>query len=93
MEGIDCVEFTVHREGYVGDWNHDDIVDEDLLFSLKDGERVGDERLLISLVWGHQVSYAPEVITVNEMTLNPRTDELEYCLFLTLVSIQTQRSP
>ena len=27
LEEVDRVEYTITREGYIGDWNHDEIVD------------------------------------------------------------------
>ena len=29
LEGVDRVEYTIHREGFVGDWNRDGITDGD----------------------------------------------------------------
>ena len=81
LEGIDRVEFTITRQGYVGDWNHDEIVDgEDLSVLLRQwGSGVGGREISHLLgAWGQQMPAAPEVITVNEMTLNPRTGEMEY---------------
>ena len=81
LEGMDRVEFTVNREGYEGDWNHDDIVDgQDLSFLLERwGQGVGGREISHLLgAWGQSISHKPQVITVNEMTLNPRTDEMEY---------------
>ena len=81
LEGMDRVEFTITREGYIGDWNHDEIVDgEDLSVLLERwGSGVGGREITHLLgAWGQSVPHTPEVITVNEMTLNPRTGELEY---------------
>ena len=78
---MDRVEYTITREGYVGDWNADDIVDgQDLLFSSKDGDQeLGDENLESCSERGElSPPYKEEVITVTEQTMNPRTGELEY---------------
>ena len=81
LEEVDRVEYTITREGYVGDWNHDDIVDgQDLSVLLERwGSGVGGRELTHTLgAWGTQTPYKEEVITVTEQTLNPRTGELEY---------------
>jgi len=81
LEGIDRVEYTVTREGFVGDWNHDGVTDGlDLSILLERwGQGVsGREVSRLLGAWGQSVSHRPQVITVTEQTLNPRTNELEY---------------
>ena len=81
LEGMDRVEYTITRQGYVGDWNRDDIVDgEDLAVLIERwGQGVGGREIAHLLgAWGQQIPHEPEVVTVTEMTLNPRTGELEY---------------
>ena len=69
------MEFTVHREIRRRLESRRYRRREDLSILLERwGVGVGGREIAHLLgVWGHQVSYAPEVITVNEMTLNPRT--------------------
>jgi len=91
LEGIDRVEYTVTREGFVGDWNHDGITDgQDLGFLLERwGQGVGGRELSHLLgAWGQSISHKPQVITVTEQTLNPRTGELEYWF-----ALDTRKNP
>ena len=91
LEEIDRVEYTVVREGYIGDWNADDIVDgQDLGVLIErwnqgvSGRELGE---LLS-VWGQSVPHQPETFTVTEQTMNSRTGELEYWF-----SLDTRKDP
>ena len=95
LEEVDRVEYTITREGYIGDWNADEIVDgQDLGVLIERWNQGVDGRELGELlaVWGQTVPHEPEVVTVREQTMNPRTGELEYWFSLTLAKIPIQRS-
>jgi len=81
LEGMNRVEYTITRDGFVGDWNHDGVTDGlDLSILLERwGQGVGGREVTRLLgAWGQSVPHRPQVITVYEQTLNPRTKELEY---------------
>tara|TARA_Y100001937_G_scaffold60614_1_gene82974 strand:+ start:10544 stop:12385 length:1842 start_codon:yes stop_codon:yes gene_type:complete len=81
LEDVDRVQFTITREGYIGDWNADETVDGDDLSILLERWRAGVEgRDLARLLgaWGTATPHHAEYVTVTEMTLNPRTNEMEY---------------
>ena len=91
LEGMDRVEYTITREGFVGDWNHDGIADgQDLGILLERwGQGVGGREISHLLgAWGQSISHKPQVITVYEQTLNPRTNELEYWF-----ALDTRKNP
>ena len=85
LEGVDRVEYTIHREGFVGDWNHDGITDGlDLGILIERwNQGVGGKDLGRLLgAWGQSIPYAPEKVIRYESAghnrLNPRTGEKEY---------------
>ena len=91
LEGVDRVEYTINRAGYVGDWNNDEIVDGGDLGVLierwgkgVDGKELGE----LLGAWGQQIPHKPEVITVTEQTLNERTGQEEYWF-----SLDTRKDP
>jgi hypothetical protein len=81
LEGIDRVEYTIHRDGFVGDWNRDGTVNGEDLGILFDnwGNGVDGEDLgRMFSAWGHSIPHEPEVVTVTEQEINPRTGQEEY---------------
>ena len=91
LEGMDRVEYTITREGFVGDWNHDGIADgQDLGILLERwGQGVGGREISHLLgAWGQSIPHKPQVITVYEQTLNSRTNELEYWF-----ALDTRKNP
>ena len=91
LEEVDRVEYTITRDGYIGDWNADEIVDGQDLGILVErwGRGVGGRELGQLLgAWGSATPHKPEVVTVMEQTLNPRTGELEYWF-----SLDTRKDP
>ena len=91
LEEVDRVEYTITREGYIGDWNSDEIVDGQDLGVLIErwNQGVGGRELGKLLgAWGTLTPHKPEVVTVREQTMNPRTGELEYWF-----SLDTRKDP
>ena len=91
LEEVDRVEYTITREGYIGDWNADEIVDgQDLGVLIERWNQGVSGRELGELLsaWGQSVPHQPEVVTVREQTMNPRTGELEYWF-----SLDTRKDP
>jgi hypothetical protein len=88
LEGVDRVEYTIHREGFVGDWNRDGITDGDDLAVLLQrwGQGVnGKELSRILGAWGQSVPHTPQKVTrygdaggFSHNRLNPRTGQEEY---------------
>ena len=88
LEGVDRVEYTIHREGFVGDWNRDGITDGDDLAVLLQrwGQGVNGKELSRLLgAWGQSVPHTPQKVTRYEDAggfshnrLNPRTGQEEY---------------
>ena len=85
LEGVDRVEYTITREGFVGDWNHDGITDGQDLGVLIErwGQGVGGKDLGRLLgAWGQSIPHTPEKVVRYEGAghnrLNPRTGEKEY---------------
>ena len=85
LEGVDRVEYTINREGFVGDWNHDGITDGLDLGVLIErwGQGVGGKELGRLLgAWNQSIPHTPEKVVRYESAghnqLNPRTGEKEY---------------
>ena len=74
LEGIDRVEYTIHRDGFVGDWNRDGTVNGEDLGILFDnwGNGVDGKDLgRMFSAWGDAIPHEPEVVTVTEQEINP----------------------
>jgi len=81
LVGIDRVEYTINRDGYVGDWNRDGIVNGEDLGILFDnwGDGIDGKDLgRLFSAWGQTIPHEPEMIIVNQQKINPRTGQKEY---------------
>ena len=81
LEGVSDVTFTIHREGFEGDFNRDGTVNGDdlsVLFSRWDSEVGG--RALANLLghWGTSTPIPPQILGVFDQVMNPRTGQEEY---------------
>ena len=80
LEGVDRVEYTIHREGFEGDFNKDGTVDgEDISVLFQNWYPDGGKALSRILAhWGTATPIADEIVSVYDQTLNPRTGQEEY---------------
>jgi hypothetical protein len=80
LEGVDRVEYTIHREGFEGDFNKDGMVDgEDISILFQNWHSDGGKTLARLLAyWGTATPIADEIVVVRDQTFNERTGEDEY---------------
>ena len=81
LEGVDRVEYTIHREGFEGDFNRDGTVNGDditVLFSKWDSRFGGKALAKLLGAWGTSTPIPDETVVVYDQVMNDRTIQEEY---------------